>query len=47
MRRLFLWWCVVVVVLWTMWSGLVTRVIHPIRTYDVIDSIKIQMPRVP
>jgi len=30
--------------IWFLWFGWGSKVLHPIRAYDVIDSIKIQMP---
>ncbi len=45
MKRLVIWWTLAAIALWLFWTGIATKVIHPVRTYDVIDSIKIQMPK--
>jgi len=44
MKRL-IWLTIAAVSIWILWSSWGSMVIHPIRGYDVIDSIKIQVPR--
>ena len=43
MKRLF-WLVLAAAAIWILWFGYASKVLHPIRTHDVIDSIKIQIP---